>query len=411
MKKLLHTSLYSLLVITAWGAVTACQHTSPLIPNPYEAAAQPQKKRDSLGLVPRGLDLSNAPKKIAFSSCAVQDRPQPIWTQISNEKPDLMIMMGDNIYATKDDKKTQIEMYKQLAQIPEYKKARESIPFMATWDDNDFGVRDGGADNVNKEEARKAFWFHWPYVKDSTLLDQPGIFHSKVLGGTKEGRGRRAHVTQSVHVIMLDTRWNRSPLKLADVNTVKDSTPTSTANATATPSSASTTQTPTTPPAVKMEYAPNEDPKATILGAEQWDWLEDQLREPADLKILVSSIQVIANDHGFEKWGNFPLERQKLFNLIAKVKPKNLIIFSGDRHMASIAKTEIKGWGTLYDVTASAINNSKGYTEKDSSYLAESYGENNFGLMTIDWAKHTALIEIKNIEDKTVQQLDFKLKK
>ena len=394
MKKLLHSTLLPLLVITSLGAVTACQHSSPLIPNPYEANTQPQKKRDALGLVPRGLDHANAPKKIAFSSCAVQDRPQPIWTQITNEKPDLMIMMGDNIYATKDDKRTQIEMYKQLAQIPEYKKARESIPFLATWDDNDFGVRDGGADNVNKEEARKAFWFHWPYVKDSTLLDQPGIFHSKVLGGTKEGRGRHARVTPSVHVIMLDTRWNRSPLKLADVKTVSD-----------------TPQTPDTPPPVKKEYAPNDDPKATILGSEQWDWLEDQLREPADLKILVSSIQVIADDHGFEKWGNFPLEKQRLYNLIAKVKPKNLIIFSGDRHMSAIAKTEIKGWGTLYDVTASSINNSKGFTEKDSTYLYESYGKDNFGLMTIDWPKRTALIEIKDIDDKTVQKFDFKLKK
>jgi alkaline phosphatase D len=394
MKKLLHSSIVVWILPLLVFAIASCQHTSPLISNPYGSAPQTPKKRDALGLVPRGLDLSNAPKKIAFGSCSDQNQPQPIWQQILNEKPDLMIMMGNNIYATKEETKNQIEQYKKWAQVPDYKKARETIPFMATWDDQDYGVEEGGADNVTKEDARKAFWFHWPYVKDSTLLDQPGIFHSKVMGGTKEGRGRRAHVTQSVHVIMLDTRWNRSPLKLAEVKTVTDAV-----------------QTPETPPPVQKKFAPNEEPKATILGPEQWDWLEDQLREPADFKILVSSIQVIANDHDNEKWGNFPKERQKLFDLIAKVKPKNLIILSGNRYLASIAKTEIKGWGTLYDVTSSSLNKPKDLTEKDPTYLFDAYGKENFGLMTIDWSKRSALVEIKDLSDKTIQQVDLKLKR
>lgn len=390
MKKLLLASFFTFFMF----AVTSCQTSNTSNISSASDSVSPQKRRDSLGLVPRGLDLSKAPHKIAFGSCADQNQPQPIWQQILNEKPDLMIMMGDNIYASLEESKNQIEQYKKLAKIPEYKKARETIPFMATWDDHDYGIKDGGADNVTKEDSRKAFWFHWPYVKDSTLLDQPGIFHSKVMGGTREGRGRRARVSQSVHVIMLDTRWNRSPLRIADVETITDAK-----------------QTPDTPPPVKKKFAPNDDPKATVLGTEQWDWLEDQLREPADLKILVSSIQVIAEDHNFEKWGNFPKERQKLFDLISKIKPKNLIILSGDRHLASIAKTEIKGWGTLYDVTASSFNKTKDLTEKDATYLFDAYGKENFGLLTIDWNKRSALVEIKDLQDKTVQQVDLKLRK
>ncbi len=390
MKKLLHSSCLALLIL----AVTSCQSTSPLVPNPYETGGTQQKRRETLGLVPRGLDLSNAPKKIAFGACADQNKPQPIWAQISSEKPDLMIMMGDNVYASKEETKNQIEQYKKLAQISEYKKAREAIPFMATWDDHDYGIDNVGADYIAKDDSRKAFWFHWPYIKDSTLLEQPGIFHSKVLGGTKEGRGRKAHVTPSVHVIMLDTRWNRSPLQLAEVKTVTDAV-----------------QSPDTPPPVKARFAPTTDPKATILGPEQWDWLEDQLREPADFKILVSSYQVIADDHGWEKWGNFPREKQRLYDLISKTKPKNLVILSGDRHLASIAKTEIKGWGTLYDITSSSLNKPKGLQEKDATYIFDAYGKENFGLMTLDWANRTALVEIKDLENKTVQQLELKLKR
>ncbi len=390
MEKFLHSTCITILFF----ALTSCQNASSLLTNPYGTGPQ-QKTKDSLGLVPRGLDLSNAPKKIAFGSCADQNKPQPIWKQILNEKPDLMIMMGDNIYSSQEQTRNQIEQYKKWTQISDYKQARETIPFMAIWDDHDYGVDNGGVENPRKQEVRKSFWFHWPYIKDSTLLDQPGIFHSKVLGGTKEGKGRRARTSQSVHVIMLDNRWNRSPLKLATQEAVV-----------ASPYDGA----PNTPPPARKKFEPTDDPQATILGSEQWDWLEDQLKEPADLKILVSSFQVIANDHGFEKWGNFPKEKKKLYDLIAKTKPKNFLILSGDRHLASIAKTEIKGWGTLYDITSSSLNKSKNLEEKDSTYLTDAYGKENFGLMTIDWSKKSVLIEIKDLEDKTIQHLDFKLK-
>jgi alkaline phosphatase D len=36
-------------------------------------------------------------KRIAFGSCALQDRPQPIWDVISTAKPDLFLFIGDNI--------------------------------------------------------------------------------------------------------------------------------------------------------------------------------------------------------------------------------------------------------------------------------------------------------------------------
>lgn len=373
--------------------LSSCQTKQALVANPYEGGSQ-SKKRESLGLVPRGLDLNQAPKKIAFGSCVDQNLEQPIWDEILKQKPDLMIMMGDNIYATKEADKNQIEQYKKLAKNPSYKKARETVPFMATWDDHDYGMNDGGTDFIGKEESRKAFWFHWPYVKDSTLLDQPGIFHSKVLGGTKEGRGRRARVTPSVHVIMLDTRWNRSPLKIAAVETITDQK-----------------QDPANPPPVKKSYSPEEDPKATVLGAEQWDWLEDQLREPADLKILVSSIQVIAEQDQKEKWANFPKEKKKLYDLIARTKPKNLVILSGDRHFASLAKTEIPGWGTLWDITSSSLNKAKEVQTQDTTFINGIYNKENFGMITLDWAKHTALVEIKDLQGNTVQQIELKLKK
>ncbi|MEM0941748.1 MAG: hypothetical protein AAGI25_18465 [Bacteroidota bacterium] len=53
-----------------------------------------------------------------------------------------------------------------------------------------------------------------------------------------------------------------------------------------------------------------------ILGEEQWQWLEQQVEEPnIDLLIIASGIQILPEEHGFEKWANFPKERTKLFQL------------------------------------------------------------------------------------------------
>ncbi len=42
--------------------------------------------------------------KIAFGSCADQDKPLPIFDTMAAAKPDLLVLMGDNIYADLDRK-------------------------------------------------------------------------------------------------------------------------------------------------------------------------------------------------------------------------------------------------------------------------------------------------------------------
>ncbi len=70
-----------------------------------------------------------------------------------------------------------------------------------------------------------------------------------------------------------------------------------------------------------------------MLGEEQWQWLNDVIEKESDLIIIVSSIQVMATDHGFEKWHNFPHERLKLLELLES-QNKPVMILSGDRHRA-----------------------------------------------------------------------------
>ena len=85
-------------------------------------------------------------------------------------------------------------------------------------------------------------------------------------------------------------------------------------------------------------------------------------------------------------------------------------MISGDRHMASIAQKDLRGVGTLFDITSSGINKAVGPAKvlKDASYMVDPYGAVNFGLIRIDWSSHIAHVEIKSLENEKVQGLDIK---
>ena len=94
--------------------------------------------------------------------------------------------------------------YAKLAAMPGFKALRESVPILATWDDHDLGVNDGGSDYPKKVESQKIFLDFFGDPEDSPRRKQPGVYDAKVFGP----EGKR------VQVIMLDTRYFRSsPLK------------------------------------------------------------------------------------------------------------------------------------------------------------------------------------------------------
>lgn len=314
----------------------------------------------------RGINYDATVSKVAFGSCANQDQPEPLWKDIAAVKPDLFLFLGDNIYASSFNQKPIAEQYRKLDQIPEYRAIREQVPFLATWDDHDYGVRDGGKEWAGKESARRDFINYWTYVRNSIPFEQSGIYHAKTIGPKKK----------SVQVIMLDTRYFRSNLIERPGNEGK-----------------------------AYDYLPSEE--GTILGEAQWQWLEEQLKKPARVRFIVSSIQLIANDPKYEKWGNFPKERQRFFDLLKKTKAKNVVILSGDRHIASIAKTQVKNHGDLYEITASSINRANTYSDSDKEYVGPVYNKENFGLATIDWNKKKMGIEIRGFNNEVANTINI----
>jgi len=92
--------------------------------------------------------------RIAFGSCAMQFKSQPIWEIITEQEPDLFLFLGDNIYADFDGEKlftptpeTLKRDWNKLANEPNFKIFRQKIPVMATWDNHDYGKHNGGVDS------------------------------------------------------------------------------------------------------------------------------------------------------------------------------------------------------------------------------------------------------------------------
>jgi alkaline phosphatase D len=221
--------------------------------------------------------------RIAFGSCLHQDRPQPIWAPLLATKPELFLFLGDNIYADTEDVAEMRKMYAQLGAQPGYKKLLKACPVLATWDDHDYGKDDAGVEYPKKKESQQAFLDFFGVAKDSPRRKREGVYHAEVFGPV----GKR------VQVILLDMRYHRSKPK-KDLKLPRN----------------------------KGQYVPNTDEGATLLGASQWQWLSKQLEVPAEVRLICSGIQVVAQDHGFEK------PRNALSELSQVVTRKSLAINS-----------------------------------------------------------------------------------
>ena len=103
-------------------------------------------------------------------------------------------------------------------------------------------------------------------------------------------------------------------------------------------------------------YVPDPDPNSTVLGEDQWRWLAEQLRVPAEVRLIASSIQVVAEDHGWEKWMNFPHGLERLFRLIRDSGADGVILLSGDRHLAELSMMDAGVGYPIYDLTSSGLN-------------------------------------------------------
>ena len=271
--------------------------------------------------------------KIGIGSCLDQDFPQPIWQPIEEENLDYFIFLGDNVYGDsifENLYKMKRAYSKQEKLLPDF---LDQTDIFAIWDDHDYGKNDGGSDYKYKKLAENLFLDFWNVPINDVRRSREGIYFSE----------NKVFFNRKYKLIFLDTRYFRSQLK-----------------------------------GKKGSYQKNNDESSTILGKEQWTWLEKELNSNFDYLFIFSSIQIIPEDHGFEKWSNFPNDRTKLLKILEKYKDRT-ILFSGDRHRSGIYKRN-----GIIEITSSSMNKpGSSFFETDKYLIGETYPQENYSVLKI----------------------------
>ena len=144
--------------------------TGPMIATMAMGAKPPQ----ATGPVAGPAALPAGPlSRIAFGSCATQERPQPIWDAVAGHRPELLLLLGDNIYADTKDMDVMRAKYAKLAAMPGFQAIRKACPILATWDDHDLGANDAGSEYPKKDESQKIFLDFFGDPADSPRRHRP----------------------------------------------------------------------------------------------------------------------------------------------------------------------------------------------------------------------------------------------
>ena len=251
---------------------------------------------------------------VAFGSCNRSNQDQPLWTDILKAQPDLWVWLGDNIYGDSEDMDVLKAKYDRQFSHPGYTRVREYCDVIGIWDDHDYGVNDGGSEYPMRRESRDLLFRFLEVPESNEAWQREGAYQSYTYALNDEA---------NVKFILLDARYFRDPISKKN-----------------------------------GAYQPN--PDGTILGSAQWTWLEEQLSDgDVDLYVIGSGIQVLPTQHKYEKWANFPKERQRLFDLIVEKQPKGVLFLSGDRHIGEITSVEVEGLDyPLVDITSSGLTHS-----------------------------------------------------
>jgi alkaline phosphatase D len=308
--------------------------------------------------------------RIGVASCADQTKPQPIWDAALQERCGFFVFAGDNVYASErpfDIAKLR-QAYAELGAIANFQRLRHTTPHLAVWDDHDYGSNDGGVEFAHKQASKDEFLRFWRVPADDPRRTHDGLYHAQTL----------MHDGRRVQIIALDTRWFRSALKPTDQRGAPG----------------------------KERYLPDDDPTKTMLGEPQWRWLEAQLRAPADVRLIVSSVQCVVDGHGFERWGNLPRERERLYRLVRDTQARGLVVLSGDRHVGAIYREANATLPyPLYELTSSGVTHAWATArEAGPNRIDPLVTVPHYGVVEIDFGARALTLSLRGIDNRTLHR-------
>lgn len=321
-----------------------------------------------------GFGFSQKISKIAFGSCGHQNHPLPIFNRIVEHHPDLFIFLGDNIYGDTKSMDTLRADYARLARKPSFRNLAGNVEILATWDDHDYGWNDIGRHYAYKKESKEIFLDFFNEPDSSERRRHEGIYTSYLY----------EHEGKKLQIILLDNRTFRDNLVPYNGQVDHDSRY-----------------------FYRLDYSPIQTPDSTLLGKNQWKWLKEQLKIPADIRIIGTGTQFGIEYNGYEAWANFPHEQKRMIELIKSTKANGVFFISGDVHYAEISRMDVPGMYPIYDITSSGLSSTWHFATPNTNRIEGPIMENHFGLLTIDWSVEIPSILCEIWDDAGNQRIEY----
>jgi len=312
------------------------------------------------------LDIDQPVIRLAFGSCVHQDKPQPFWEVIASRLPHAFVCLGDNVYPKKTDlafdsdtEAIAFAFQRQTARA-DFAAFRDKVPFLGIWDDNDYGESDAGSSYPHKSVSRQLFL---------DFVGEPPTSPRRTRAGGLYVAYEFGPPGQVCQLILPDLRYSRTDWKRTDESTRQQ---------------------------LGLSgfgpYLADLSADATLLGDEQWKWLERVFARPASVRILGSSIQALSAARGWEGWSNFPKEQRRLIELVDQSSGQTLIL-SGDAHFAEVSAIEAPSGKAIYDVTSSGLTESWPHPGPNANRWNDAvFTGTNFGLIHVNLVDEKAVV-------------------
>ena len=282
-----------------------------------------------------------ATARFAVGSCQnYSDGYYAAHRDIAEQQPDFMVWLGDYIYegvglpfdpdvAAREhvgDEPTTVDGYRmrysQYKGDPNLQAAHAVCPWFVIWDDHE--VENNYADLTPQDpadaagfEARRfaayqAWWEHQPVrLQPPTAADQEYRIY------------RETQWSDLIQVALLDGRQYRSDQACGDATLQIE------------------------PPCPEAA-----DPARTMLGAEQEQWLLETLGASTAVWNLIGNQVILADATfngavlNFDQWDGYPVARARLLQAFADAAIANLVVVTGDIHLAAVAQLRAGDGGT-----------------------------------------------------------------
>ncbi|KAJ8607865.1 hypothetical protein CTAYLR_008903 [Chrysophaeum taylorii] len=362
--------------------------------------------------------------RIGFSSCVNQNRASAALEAVGREASlEAFVFLGDNGYhdtpscgipwaieacsawewlgevgrlwvrlwrrawrgAAAEDSLRRADDYRDLTSrhVGPLRRMLPSTAFLATWDDHDLGANDADSTYPFLSDALSAFVRFWR--RPDMELEYSGGGASAASTVYKAYR-----LKGDIQVLLLDVRSYRTPLTRAFGSAWKLVELAKLARLRAADAICE-----------PREYEPSE---GTMLGVGQWQWLEERLAEPARVRVVVSSIQVLRPDDGAESWANMPREKERLLAALEGASGQ-VIILSGDVHYG-----EVSVLGSLTEVTASGLTETWPCVHYNPLAVDGSLVRtHNYGIADIDFANNATTLSLHNARGNMTFRLQLEL--